>query len=376
MKQVKRFMAVWLSLLVVASVLTAAPAGAETPQPVDIDAAEEVEGVLAEAQAEVEAMSLEQATLLPEDDAVDAVVNDALLTDPVALVDPLPLVEQPDVTIENNEVVLASVDDGISPVVTMHRIARGVKRSDVDDDGRRVKVEDSIVLEATEGSLRILEVIDSRSDAHRFTYRFEVDGQKANLEQNEQGQVVISTQDGEVTEDSGITYHGVVDPAWAIDANGDDVNVSFEVVGNGKQLKMKVDRQSRDAYPITADPKWRLNTGIISCGWTSCTWTHEAVSTSDWFWMFNSNTGTAFTTTFVTMVCGVLAWLATVNVVVGGLITVGCAVLVASQQRHYNNHVTQAYNRTPDGCVTTKIGGWGGYTVGNVKRGGDCVYRG
>ena len=131
--------------------------------------------------------------------------------------------------------------------------------------------------------------------------------------------------------------------------------------------------------PVSVDPK-TMNARRRAAplrGWTSCTMYHRAVDTADWWKMFNTRSGVVAQSLFVGTMCGVFAWLATINPIVGFAITGGCGALVSTQLHHYSNHTNLARSLYPDGCVTSKFGGWKVLTVGHVKRSHEhCHYRG
>lgn len=311
--------------------------------------------------------SIEQAENLPVDDELDILVNDAIRTDPVALVDPLPLIDDPDVSVEAGVVEISTPDIDGQPVITMKRITTRASRNNLDTSGTRAKYGESVVLESTEQSIRIMETISARNQSHNFTYRFEVDGEKATLEIAEDGSVHVYVTEDLVTEDSGVAYYGTIAPAWVVDAHGEQLDVSFELSRNGRTLKMNVPKQPRSAYPLVADPSVKIGRLVVDCGWSSCTGYHAVRSTREAYRLGRSISDQAFIGFLIGLNCGAAAYVVIANPIVGLVVGSACSAAVGAQAAWWIHHSTKAIQRSPDGCVTAKIS-WRGLTTGNVAR--------
>lgn len=107
----------------------------------------------------------------------------------------------------------------------------------------------------TDGSVQIATVI--ASSASPTEYRYVIESEKgSHLKEVDEGYIAVVSEDGDL-------IAGVA-PAWAIDANGEDVRTYFEIDGN--TLVQYVEHRGGSAYPIVADP-WVGGTYLESYQW-------------------------------------------------------------------------------------------------------------
>ena len=99
---------------------------------------------------------------------------------------------------------------------------------------------------AADGSTRFLSILESRDAPERYEYTF--DG--VDLQLLDDGSV-LTTHRGAIV--------GVIQAAWALDANGSPVPTHYEVEGS-TLTQVVSHRQGEYAYPVTADP-------TLSFGW-------------------------------------------------------------------------------------------------------------
>lgn len=105
-----------------------------------------------------------------------------------------------------------------------------------------------------DGSVQVTTVIDEASAPTTYDYDFDLPiGVSLQVEGKD---VFFLKSDG--------TIVGGVAPAWAVDANGNEVDTYYEVVGN--VLRQIVNHHEGVAYPVVADPLW--GTDLIQ----SATW--------------------------------------------------------------------------------------------------------
>lgn len=91
-----------------------------------------------------------------------------------------------------------------------------------------------------DGSVQITMVLDGPAASSRFDFEF---GEGSDLRITEEGFVMIYDAAGE--------YVGGVAPAWAVDADGDEVETHFEVAGT---TLTQVVSHDGSVYPVVADP--------------------------------------------------------------------------------------------------------------------------
>lgn len=96
------------------------------------------------------------------------------------------------------------------------------------------------------GGVRLQTVLQSGDAPDEYTYVF---GEGVELDVQDTG-YVLAFADGELV--------GILDPAWAIDANGNDVPTRY--VSDGSELSQIVETGEATAFPVTADPTIRLCT--------------------------------------------------------------------------------------------------------------------
>lgn len=242
MRKLKRMIAVWLSALMFASVLIAAPAGASDPD-VGIDSAEEVEEALEETLAEVPAIEqLVEETLADVDD-LDINENAEVVVE--LETEDGSTVEIPD---EADEAIVIESADGETLEI---QLPGDGDDAEVIDDGS-VIYEDAvtdtdIVVQAQEdGGIRAFAVIDGAGAPNSFDFGVDVEGAD-DLILFDDGSVVVLDADGEPLAE--------VPAAWAYDADGNEVP-SWYSVSDGN-LRLHVDHSATSAYPVVADPQFK-----------------------------------------------------------------------------------------------------------------------
>jgi hypothetical protein len=113
-------------------------------------------------------------------------------------------------------------------------------------------------VQATEnGGVRMMTVIDNADASTRYPYNVSVpDG----------GSIQLMDDGGAEVLDSGGQAIANVAPAWAKDANGNDVPTHFEVSADGTTLTQVIDHNADGvAYPVTADPFWSTAWKVAKC---------------------------------------------------------------------------------------------------------------
>lgn len=362
---VRKIVAVAAAFLVFSSV-AATPVGAQ-----DLIELEEVdiEEALEEAEEVLSAQRQDLAAELPAETASDEIVNAALLTDIDRFIEPMPLTDA-QVDVIGDEVVLSNGDAGDSTVFTLHRRLVGGHGGQPHSNGARAGLDDDggdIVFETTANTMRIMEVIPERRSTHQFRYHVEIDGQVAQLQLGEDGSVAVGLSSGNGRNEV-FDYYGGIDPAWVVDTNGEQVEVAFDVIQGGQELRLRVPRQQAQAYPLVADPNFSIGSGIVSCGWTSCTAYWDVKRTQEMYFGFRNHSTVVAVGIAASIICGGLGIIASANPIVGLVVATGCAGLVASQSFWINHHTNIAIGRSPDGCTTSRLGGWRVLTTGNVAR--------
>ena len=100
-----------------------------------------------------------------------------------------------------------------------------------------------------DGSVRMTTIIDDPTAPTEYEYEIGVEGefhlQKATNEDGEEGVLVMSADKSEVIK--------IVNPAWAKDAEGNEVETYFEIRGN-KLVQVVKHNVEGVVYPVTADP--------------------------------------------------------------------------------------------------------------------------
>lgn len=119
-----------------------------------------------------------------------------------------------------------------------------------------IDVDTDMVAQATEdGGVQMILAIQSDAAPEEFGFPFE----GSTLEMNEDGSVNVSQNidlgEGEIVP----AVVGLVEPAWAVDANGNEVPTQYRIEGD--TLIQVVDVGPETAFPVTADPKFTK-------GWT------------------------------------------------------------------------------------------------------------
>jgi len=371
MKQVKRMMAVWLSLLMFASVLIAAPAGAS-----DLDIESDLGGTLEEDLAEIpaveelveevieEAATLTEADIqaiveeyqadllaeLPTEDSTDLLINDALEAHP-SLVQPDQIVEsQAEVVDGELEATLSS--DESSFEISISRRLRNTRGAEV-VDGERSKISDGdidVVVESTASSIRLLEVIPQRSEAHRFEYSVAIDGEPAFLTLNDDGSVSVSDRKM-VFGDEGFTLYSVIEAPWAVDSNGDMVDVSYKVSENGRVLTMVVKKARKSAYPIVADPSLTTRFGVIDCFW-NCSFYLDGYATRFLRQRLSSQTDLAVARLAIGLICSALTGAAGVFAAPAGAL---CGLYLNAHVVSIRNNLLEASWSSRHQCLIAKF---------------------
>lgn len=109
--------------------------------------------------------------------------------------------------------------------------------------------------------IRSLLTIENSEASHNYSFNFNVpDGyqlmtsEEYNDKDSEAGYVYIVNEDNVIEEDGRETVDvmGVIAPAWAKDANGNNVNTSYII--NGNTLTQSIEFDENSAFPIVADP--------------------------------------------------------------------------------------------------------------------------
>lgn len=144
-----------------------------------------------------------------------------------------------------------------------HEEAPGIVSYDNGDGSTTVPVVKS------DGSVQITTVIDGPEAPQGYAYPLDLPG-GATLEQDASGFVSILSADG--------GFLGGVAPAWAKDANGNDVSTRYEI--DGTTLTQVVAHGTGIAYPVVADP-WLGIDLIRRTVWTSSMTTLQVFPT-DW----------------------------------------------------------------------------------------------
>ncbi|TKJ96859.1 hypothetical protein PlfCFBP13513_15740 [Plantibacter flavus] len=94
-----------------------------------------------------------------------------------------------------------------------------------------------------DGSVQITTVIESANAPTAYSYAIKLP-EGGYLEELEAGMVIIRDAAGQ--------YRGGILPAWAKDANGQDVPTSYSI--DGSTLTQTVDHTASTAFPVVADP--------------------------------------------------------------------------------------------------------------------------
>lgn len=239
MKQVKRITAAWLSVLMFASVLIAAPAGASDLD-VGIDSAEEVEEAIEETLAEVpvieDLVEETQADVadLEIDENADVVVE--LETDEGATVEIPAEADQP--------IVLEGADGDEAIEVGLPGSADD---ADVLDDGSVVfedaAADTDLVVQAQEdGGVRVLAVLDGADAPNRFDF------------EGEQELILFDDGSAMALDEAGEPVAQIPAP-WAYDADGNEVPSWY--TADGTTLTLHIEHSAVTAYPVVADPQYR-----------------------------------------------------------------------------------------------------------------------
>lgn len=141
------------------------------------------------------------------------------------------------------------LDAGRSPLEVTLPTEVAADASEVADDGTIVYEGDEATAAAQvlqDGSVRLQTVTESADGPHEFTYTF--------------GENVVPVEKADGTGVELVEEHdgfaitvGEVAPAWAVDANGDEVATSYEIQGNA--LVQVIEASADATYPVVADPK-------------------------------------------------------------------------------------------------------------------------
>lgn len=109
------------------------------------------------------------------------------------------------------------------------------------------------VVEELEGGLRVSTIIEGPTAPSTFAYELPED---VDIELNDDGSASLSRTTDQGPEGDRMTAGiGEISAAWAIDANGEQVETHYEVEGHS--LVQVVDHAQEDvAYPVVADPSF------------------------------------------------------------------------------------------------------------------------
>ncbi len=153
------------------------------------------------------------------------------------------------VTIPSDADAAVVLDAGRSSLQVTLPTEVNADASEVADDGTVVYEGDDATAAAQvleDGSVRLQTVTESADGPHEFTYTF--------------GENVVPVEKADGTGVELVEEHdgfamtvGEVAPAWAVDANGDEVATSYEIQGNA--LVQVIDASADATYPVVADPK-------------------------------------------------------------------------------------------------------------------------
>lgn len=101
-----------------------------------------------------------------------------------------------------------------------------------------------------DGSVRMTTIIDDPTAPTEYEYEIGVEGefhlQKAINDEGKEGVLVMNAEQTEVLK--------LVSPAWALDADGNEVETYFEIRGN-KLVQVVNHNVEGVVYPVTADPR-------------------------------------------------------------------------------------------------------------------------
>ncbi|MDE0572172.1 hypothetical protein ON058_01940 [Demequina sp. B12] len=133
-------------------------------------------------------------------------------------------------------------------------------------ESARVASDNTVVFPADQGpvvavqsdgnSARVHTVSESKSELEDLTYRF--DG--LTPEVNDDGSVTLVAS----SEDGGVQFEvGSVDAPWAADADGSPLATRYVV--DGEALRQEVTTDSTTRFPVTADPAFQGDCGIVTC---------------------------------------------------------------------------------------------------------------
>jgi hypothetical protein len=169
------------------------------------------------------------------------------------------------------------------------------------------------VSRAVEGGFQIAAVIDGSSESTQ-TYKFA----GKYLEINEAGYVIVRA--GSMTGEP----VAVVDPAWAVDADGAKVASRFSV--NGDELTQTTSAGKATAFPVVADPRVRSAWYGLSVDFTK----KETKA------MSLAGNSCAALLGYASVIAAASGVGVTVSVIVGAL-TAGCATIGALSDAAYEN---------------------------------------
>lgn len=158
---------------------------------------------------------------------------------------------EPEDTGEETEEILIGDNSDLDPISVSLPQEVSVDDSVQLDNGQHVFVSDgtandvSVVVEqASDNSVRFATILQTPHDPHRFTYDV---GIPAN------GRIVLN-EDGKsgIVVDENDDVLLFIAPAWAVDANGQEIPTHFETSDN--ELIQVIEPAHTATYPITADP--------------------------------------------------------------------------------------------------------------------------
>ncbi|MFK0002027.1 DUF2599 domain-containing protein [Paenarthrobacter sp. NPDC090522] len=193
--------------------------------------------------------------------AIEATVNDIRVVVPTDPADPVSLESTTGTTIKISLPFAGEAADA-KPVQD------GVVSYDNDNGSATVPVVKN------DGSVQIMTVINDSAAPTRYTYNVGL-APNASLKLEKDGSVSVLGPDG--------SRLGGFAPAWAKDANGNDVRTHYEVVGT-TIVQVVEHAVAGVAYPVTADPYFGIDL-LASAYWSGGTF----VVTPTWWARANGN---------------------------------------------------------------------------------------
>ena len=188
-----------------------------------------------------------------------------------------------------------------------------------------------------DGDVRLQTVLHDESSQQEFTYTF---SDQIVLTESAHGAVLVTEEAPGVS----ITL-AEVEPAWAFDANGQEVSTHFEIDGN--HLTQVVTPAAGVAYPVVADPRLSFGIGV--------------------YYHFNRAETATMSQYGGDATLGIVGGCAALGALAGGVgapIAAGVCALYAAPF-FYNAGIAQ--NSSPKKCVYLRIVGFTWWTSGTYR---------